>query len=86
MKESASLKSKIFSLRTSAFLCASAVNLLLNPFTAEAQERRGTQRRISTGVEQAGYSRAGGLDTKMIVRERRRETAARRPIEKSDLN
>src|SRR5689334_8001515 len=39
-----------------------------------------------SGVEQAGYSRAGGLDTEMIVRQRRRQTPARRAIEKSDLN
>ena len=43
-------------------------------------------RKVSTRIEEAGYSRAGGLDTEMIVRERRRKTSARRAIEKSDLN
>src|ERR1051326_8513853 len=37
-------------------------------------------------VKQGGATKSMCLDAKMFVSERRRETAARRPIEKSDLD
>src|SRR5678816_4472278 len=40
----------------------------------------------SAGVEQVGYSGAGGRNTEVFVCERRRQTSARRTIQESDLN